>query len=82
VNANQVFKWRRNFERGDLNEPCSALLPVAIAGIREPQDGASIEKHRSAPGCIHIELAGGAMIRIESSPDAALVRQVLESLCK
>ena len=23
VNANQVFKWRRAFERGELTEPCA-----------------------------------------------------------
>src|SRR3954454_16648017 len=31
VNANQVFKWRRAFERGELIEPCSALLPVTVS---------------------------------------------------
>jgi hypothetical protein len=25
-----VFKWRRAFERGELVEPCSALLPVTF----------------------------------------------------
>ena len=30
VNANQVFKWRRAFERGELIEPCTALLPVTV----------------------------------------------------
>ena len=31
MNANQVFKWRRAYERGELSEPCSALLPVTVA---------------------------------------------------
>jgi transposase len=26
VNANQVFKWRRSFERGELVEPNSSIL--------------------------------------------------------
>jgi transposase-like protein len=33
VNANQVVKWRRDFERGELSEPVSAsasLLPVML----------------------------------------------------
>lgn len=30
VNANQVFKRRRAFERGELIESCSALLPVTV----------------------------------------------------
>ena len=28
VNANQVFKWRRAFDRCELSEPCAALIPV------------------------------------------------------
>ena len=32
VNANQVFKWRRAFERGELCEPSVALIPVTVAG--------------------------------------------------
>ena len=30
LNANQVFKWRRAFERGELIEPCAALIPVTV----------------------------------------------------
>lgn len=82
VNANQVFKWRRAFERGELNEPCSALLPVTIASTSEPQRELPIEEHQSAAasGSIHVEFPGRAVISIESGADSALVRQVLESL--
>ena len=82
VNANQVFKWRRAFERGELNEPCSALLPVTIASTSEPQCELVAEEHQAttASGSIHIELAGRAVISIESGADSILVRQVLESL--
>ena len=30
VNANQVFTWRRAFERGELSEPNVALIPVSL----------------------------------------------------
>jgi transposase-like protein len=33
VNANQVFKWRRPFERGKLSEPSVALIPVTVASV-------------------------------------------------
>jgi transposase len=33
LNANQVFKWRRAFERGELTEPYAALLPVAVSSL-------------------------------------------------
>ena len=74
VNANQVFKWRREFERGELSEPVSAsLLPVVFAGGDKPQ---------TSSACIHIELQGRALISIESGADPALLRTILESLRK
>lgn len=82
VNANQVFKWRRAFKRGELSEPCSTLLPVTIASTSEPQRALLTEDHQppAACGSIHIEFAGRAVISIESGADCTLVRQVLESL--
>jgi transposase len=77
VNANQVFKWRREFERGELSEavPASAssLLPVVLSGGDKPH---------STSGCIHIELQGRALISIEGGADPALLRTILEILRK
>ncbi len=76
VNANQVFKWRRDFERGELSEPVSAsasLLPVVLSGGAKPQ---------TTYGSIHIEFPGRALISIESGADPTLLRSVLESLRK
>src|ERR1700761_8117541 len=76
VNANQVFKWRREFEGGKLPEPVPAsasLLPVMLSGGDKPQ---------TSCGCIHLELQGRALISIESGADAALLRTILESLRK
>ena len=51
VNANQVFKWRRLFERGQLSDGAgraTALLPVAISAEiedkAEPIEEASVEQ--------------------------------------
>jgi transposase len=84
VNANQVFKWRRALQLGELNEPCSALLPIAVASVSDPGSELSADEHQatSAAGSIHIELPSRAMISIESGADSALVRQVLECLRK
>jgi transposase len=76
VNANQVFKWRRDFQRGELSEPVSAsasLLPVMLSGGTVPQ---------APSGSIHIEFPGRALISIESGADPTLLRSVLESLRK
>jgi transposase len=88
VNANQVFKWRRLFERGQLGDGAgraTALLPVAISAAIEampaPIEEAAGEQ-TSSGGAIHIELRGRANITAEAGADPALVRCVLESLRK
>jgi|SRR5215469_6169880 len=77
VNANQVFSWRRAYERGELNEPCGALIPVRISGA--PESSEPVEPNR---GSIHIELPGRAMISVESGADPSMLRSILESLRK
>jgi transposase len=85
LNANQVFKWRRAFERGELIETCSALLPVTVSSVIEPGievAGQPLLGEAASPGSIHIELPGRAMISVESGADHALIRTILESLRK
>jgi transposase len=87
VNANQVFKWRRLFEKGQLGAAgarSTALLPVTISSDADrlaAVDGAAAEQVSSG-GAIHIELTGRANISVESGADPALLRCVLESLRK
>jgi len=85
LNANQVFTWRRAYDRGELSEPCAALLPVSISSpspcvdqVTEPVP----HVQGAAGGSIHIEFPGRAMISVESGADPTLVRYVLESLRK
>jgi len=86
VNANQVFKWRRLFERGQLSDGVAmstALLPVTVAADSEMKlEAATADVQASSGGAIHIELPGRAMISVESGADPALLRCVLESLRK
>jgi transposase len=89
VNANQVFKWRREYRNGQLveaTECATALLPVVVATASSE---ACVEPSRppcsepAAPsGAIHIELAGRAKISVEHGADADLLRAILESLRK
>jgi hypothetical protein len=86
VNANQVFVWRRAFERGELVESAAlatALLPVTVF---VPDKVAVEESAQSEPpgtsGSIHIEFPGRALISVESGADPALLRSILESLRK
>jgi transposase len=80
VNANQVFKWRRAFERGELSECCAALIPVTVLSANSTVDDAEPVPQSSCGGAIHIELPGRAVISVESGADSSLVRSILESL--
>lgn len=84
VNANQVFKWRRALESGELVEQC-ALLPVSVSApsalATEAPNKSTVEQATSG-GAIHIELPGRAMISVESGADPILLRSILESLRK
>ena len=92
VNANQVFLWRRAYRKGELL-PGSALLPVVIEPetdsceefmpVREAAQTAPAETSLASPsGAIHIELPGRAAISVERGADRALLRTILESLCR
>ena len=82
VNANQVFNWRRAFERGELIESCAALIPVTISSGTEAAKKAAEAAQTCSGGAIHIEFAGRAIISVESGASPVLVRSILESLRK
>jgi len=58
VNANQVFKWRRAFERGELIESCSALIPVTLSRADEAANKSEEVPTVPSGGSIHIEFPG------------------------
>jgi transposase len=86
LNANQVFKWRRAFERGEMVDPtaaCTALLPVTVAASSKAETREPAEPQQPTPtGSIHIEFPGLATISVESGADPVLLRSILESLRK
>jgi transposase-like protein len=45
VNANQMFAWRRAFERDELTQPCSALLPASASFVRDAGFTSSCREH-------------------------------------
>ena len=85
VNANQLFKWRRQFERGQLGKADvhpTALLPVTISADDRAMPETTADAQTPSGGVIHIELPGKVMISVESGADRALLRCVLASLHK
>ena len=85
MNANQVFKWRRALERGELAEPAAAstaLLPVTLSASAIDMREAGAKEQPQQTGSIHIEFPGRATISVECGADAALLRSILASLRK
>jgi len=77
VNANQLFKWRREMapEQPPAAEQSITMLPVAIAPeASEPRPRA----RRS--GTIEITLAGGARVCVRGEVSSETLRQVIELL--
>jgi transposase len=70
VNANQVFKWRRQYAAGSSGGN-ARLVPVALSPL--PATAA-------AGGAIEIEFASGVRVRISGVAEATTLRQVLEHL--
>jgi len=85
LNANQLFKWRRAWERGELTDSHAALLPVSVSSLVEPENTTSREavpNVGSVGGAIHIELTGRALISVERGADPEMVRCILQSVGK
>ena len=86
VNANQVFKWRRQYREGRLGIPPTAqstLLPVKISesllAVRPAAERRRVKARRT--GIIDIDL-GHARVRIEGAADLDCVRAALEGLVR
>jgi transposase len=87
VNANQVFKWRKQYREGrlDLAPASSTLLPVKISDSLPVRPAATAPaRHRGKnkrAGIIDIDL-GHARVRIEGTADPDCVRAALEGLMR
>src|SRR5271167_1730815 len=90
VNANQVFHWRRLYQRGLLEakeQRAAGLLPVKVSESRETTAmvargcGDTTATPPKAANSMQIELAKGR-VRIEGKADVEMLRVVLECLAR
>lgn len=82
VNANQVFKWRRQYQQGRLEVSSTpTLLPVKIAAAPSPQAKLPVKYRNRKSGIVDIDL-GHARMRIEGSADPDCVRAAIEGLLR
>jgi len=86
VNANQVFTWRKLYREGRLGPAQSSevrLLPVDVAPTTVAESTPTMVDPRGQPGSgrLRIECPQAHLI-IEGSPDAQVLRVVLEHLLR
>jgi transposase len=87
VNANMVFKWRREFRAGLFDDAPAAvtkLLPVvlAAAAVEAMPDATTAPASRSpstAVAMIEIVIAD-AVVRVHGNADAVLLATIFQSL--
>ncbi len=80
VNANQVFAWRRQYQRGLLqprNRAMAGLLAVRLTEAGADSTGAVMP--RSLSGVIQVELPKG-QLRLTGAVDPETLRLVLKEL--
>ena len=77
LNANQLFKWRRQLDAASDDAPVGSvrMLPVAItpASVAEARDTNSSGGSTATTGSIEIALRGGTRVRIKGAVDPAAV---------
>jgi transposase len=82
VNANMVFKWRRQYRAGLLGADAEpAFLPVAVE-MTPSRESVPVAADVPAPvggGTIEITI-GGAVVRVQGEIDARVLRTVIRSL--
>jgi len=80
VNANQVFLWRKLYQKGllDVKPALAQLMPVRIAHVIDDSAGERIAAPHYS-GTIHIEL-GRTRVRLEGSVDPGSLGLILEHL--
>jgi transposase len=88
LNANMLFKWRRQFTAAarPSSAPPAGLVPVEIvpdaAVISGTTVDAKLAADRPAAGSIEIALTGGIRVRIKGAVDPAAVTAALTAVMK
>ena len=93
VNANQVFKWRRELAAGDrraLPAPACEFVPIGVFAEVDDKMSAAADGDGGRPGApamptvqsglIEIDLVSGSRLRVDASVDERALCRVLRAL--
>ena len=91
ANANQVFRWRQQYRRGELGAVMNTLVPVGTIGVdgmihpethREKEAVAKVSLLQATasavPSRIEIELPGGIKVRVDGDIEGPVLGQVVK----
>jgi len=80
VNANMVFKWRRQYRAGLFGADAEpTFLPVTLTTTPEREPAAPQAATSADTGIIEIEI-GDAIVRLHGAVNAKTLRAVIQSL--
>jgi transposase len=78
VNANLVFSWKRQYEKGLLERSGTALVPI---NVRKQVASAARSSRVADDECIEIELGAGKCVRLRGELALATLDRLLAQLC-
>jgi transposase len=89
VNANQLFMWRGQYQRGELRantdgECPMRLLPVQVGppAAHEPEASGPNVKSPEAAGCMEIQFSGGPRVKVWGDVDEKVLRVLVQELLR
>lgn len=85
VNANMVFKWRREYREGlfdNMPDASTTLLPVVLAHTPVMAAPAAVAREPSPSAKLSMVeiIFADAVVRVHQGVDAALLRTIFQSL--
>jgi transposase len=87
VNANQVFSWRRQYQRGELVCAIESSGTVPLLPVQIDQESTAIVREsggeKEVPAvddCLEIEFSGGRHIRVWGRADPEALRTAIREL--
>jgi transposase len=87
VNANQVFSWRRQYQRGELVGTIKSNRAVPLLPVQIDQESTAIVRESggekealTVDDCLEIEFSGGRHIRVWGRADPEALRTAIREL--
>ena len=77
VNANLVFSWKRQYEKGLLEPSGTALVPVKVR-----KQSVTARSSRTADECVEIELGAGKCLRLRGELALTMLDRLVAALCE